>query len=230
MGLLWAPTVTPPLASVILTRLALIHASCLCLFLLILLKPAPGSTENRDLTLCTLLPAPATIGFHPGAKERDKRDGRGTTAANLSGFRPACRLPGPGALASDCPPCHLGVHLPTSKPACLAANTPRPVRLPYRGGPGAYPLGLCLPTEQRGEGSPFRLRLRLVAKPVNSEGPHICICGSTARPLARRHRAFPTNREVLAGQDWTLPLPWAALPHPPVPRQASLESGHSWPG
>lgn len=104
--------------------------------------------------------------------------------------------------------------------ACLVANTPRPVHLPYPGGPGgpgAYPLGLCLPTEQWGEGSPFRPRLRLVAKPVNGEGLHICICGSTARPLARRHRAFPTNREVLAAQDWRLPVPWAAPPHPQCP-------------
>ena len=78
------------------------------------------------------------------------------------------------------------------------------MRLPYRGGPGAYPLGLCLPTEQRGEGSPFRLRLRLVAKPVNSEGPHICICGSTARPLARRHRDR-TGRCHCLGRPFRIP-------------------------
>lgn len=100
----------PPLASVILTCLPLIHASCLFPFLLLLLKPAPDSKENRDLTLCTPLPAPATVSFHLGAKERGKRDRWGTMATN------GCRLPGAEALVSDCPPCHLGVHLPTSKP------------------------------------------------------------------------------------------------------------------
>ena len=84
----------PPLAPVILTRLPPICASCLFPFLLPLLKPAPDSTENRNLTVCTPLLAPATVGFHLCGKERDKCDRLGTMAANLSGFRPASRYLG----------------------------------------------------------------------------------------------------------------------------------------
>lgn len=148
-------------------------------------------------------------------------------------LRPACGLPGAEALASDCPPCHLGVHLPTSKPnnrlhSLPGSQYPKACAPSLPRGPGGISPGPLSPHRTVGRRKPFPPAS--VAKPVNGEGLHICICGSTVRPLARRHRAFPTNREVLAAQDWRLPVPWAAPPHPPVPRQASVESGHSWPG
>lgn len=55
--------------------------------------PAPDSKEKRNLTLCTQLPAPAIVGLHLSGKEGDKCERSGTMAANLSGFRPAHRLP-----------------------------------------------------------------------------------------------------------------------------------------
>lgn len=152
----------PPLAPVILTRLPPIHASCLFPFLLLLLKPAPDSKENRNLTLCTPLPAPATVGFHLCGKERDKRDRLGTTAANLSGFRPACRLPGAETLASDCPPCHQGVCLPTSKPndrlhSLPGSQYPKAYAPSLPRGPGGIAPGPLSPYRAVGRRKPFPL-------------------------------------------------------------------------
>lgn len=156
--------------------------------------PAPDSKETRNpATMNTAACTPVSLQL--GGKEGDNWEMTGDHSHKpLSGFQPArpwvIILLGLKILPSDDPLCHLGIH-PQNNCLCRSGSLKAQDIGPFtawgtwEGGRSPGPQFPHWTTEEN-KALPH-LCLRLVSKPVCSEGPHVCIRGST------QHRLWPVD-------------------------------------